>query len=69
MPRITLRLEIDERDALFRLAHRECRNPRAQALLFIRSGLEIMGYLSEGQNKHVSNHLESQGVDDETDKD
>ncbi len=40
MARITVSLEPQERDALFEMAQRERRDPRAQAALLIRNGLE-----------------------------
>lgn len=46
MARITLKLPIDERDALFRLAEREYRSPREQAALIIRRELERLNLLT-----------------------
>lgn len=45
MPRMTLKLPIDERNALYKLAAREYRNPREQAALIIRRELERAGLL------------------------
>jgi len=45
MPRITMQLQVKERDALFRLAQRERRKPQEQGALLIRRGLEQLGLL------------------------
>lgn len=45
MLRITVPLQIDERDALISLAQRERRDPRDQAALIIRRELERAGLL------------------------
>lgn len=45
MNRITVTLEPNERDALWLLAKRERRDPRAQAALLIRERLEDLGLL------------------------
>lgn len=49
MPRITVKLLIDEREALLRLAQQERRDPRAQAALIIRRELEREGLLSPSE--------------------
>jgi hypothetical protein len=41
--RITISLDQNEKDALFILADRECRDPRMQAALIIRRELERYG--------------------------
>lgn len=45
MPRMTVYLQIKERDALFKLAQRERRKPQEQGALFIRQKLEELGIL------------------------
>lgn len=45
MMRITITLQPDEREALQLLAEQERRDPRAQAALLIRKGLEHLGLL------------------------
>jgi hypothetical protein len=45
MTRINVTLELNEREALFLLAEREKRDPRAQAALIIRRELERVGLL------------------------
>lgn len=45
MTRIMITLQPDERAALLDLAERERRDPRDQAALFIRSGLQHLGLL------------------------
>ena len=46
MPRFVVYLKEQERNALFRLAEKELRAPRAQAALIIRLELERLGLLS-----------------------
>ncbi len=46
MPRLTIYLPINERDALYQLARREYRNPREQAAVIIRHELERRGLLA-----------------------
>lgn len=46
MARLTLILAVSERDALFRLARQEVREPRAQAALIIRKELERLGLIA-----------------------
>ena len=45
MARVMIRLDARESKALRELAQRECRDPRAQALLLLRRGLEDAGLL------------------------
>ena len=45
MARITLTLEISEKSALIKMAEREMRDPRAQAVLIIRKELQQNGLL------------------------
>lgn len=45
MPRLTIPLEVSEKEALFAYAEREYRDPRSQAALFVRQGLERLGFL------------------------
>lgn len=45
MARIMVLLNANERDALRQLAERELRDPRAQAALLIRRGLESAGLI------------------------
>lgn len=45
MPKLTLHLLIDEKNALFKLAETEKRQPRQQASLIIRDELQRLGYL------------------------
>jgi hypothetical protein len=45
MPRITVYLQVKERDALFRLAQRERRKTQEQGALLIRRELETLGLL------------------------
>lgn len=51
MARIIVTLKQHERDALFAVAERELRDPRAQAALMIRVELERLGLLSK-KNQH-----------------
>ncbi len=55
MARLMIDLEIDERDALIALSQRERRDPRDQAALFVRDGLERAGLIetrvAESQTK------------------
>lgn len=46
MARVILDLKETERDALFVLAEREFREPRAQAALILRAELERLGLLA-----------------------
>jgi len=46
MAKLTITLERGEKEALFELARTEHRDPRMQAALFIRSGLESHGMLA-----------------------
>jgi len=45
MPRLTVKLQQEERDALLYMAQQERRHPQQQAGLLIRHGLETAGYL------------------------
>lgn len=45
MHRIYVRLRLDERNALVKYSKREKRDPRQQAALLIRQGLERLGLL------------------------
>lgn len=53
MARITVTLRPDEREALQRLAEQEWRDPRAQAALLIRQGLERLELLEPLSQIHV----------------
>lgn len=46
MPRVTLSITEEEREALVSLARKERRDPRAQAAIEIRNALERAGYLA-----------------------
>jgi hypothetical protein len=46
MERFTVRLRTEERDAIWRLAQQERRDPRDQAALIIRQELERRGLLT-----------------------
>ena len=46
MPRVTLSITEEEREALVSLARKERRDPRAQAAIEIRHALERAGYLA-----------------------
>jgi hypothetical protein len=47
MARVTVTLHTNEKSALCKMAQDQRRDPRAQAALLIRNGLERSGYLSE----------------------
>lgn len=53
MARLTIELPIAERDALFKLARKEERDPRAQVRLIIRQALEQSGDLHRVENTPV----------------
>lgn len=59
MERFTIRLQTDEKDAIWRLAQEERRDPRDQAALIIRQELERRGLLLPGQD------AEAVGVNDD----
>jgi hypothetical protein len=54
MARITLSLEVPEKDALIKLAIRELRDPRAQAALIIRQDLERRGLLTPPASQELA---------------
>ena len=54
MARIIITLNTNERDALFAIAEREVREPRAQAALIIRRELERLGLLQTPKVNHNS---------------
>lgn len=62
MASFTLNLPVTERDALFKLAERECRTPQQQAQLILRRELERVGLLESihkgYENKDV--HIDPQ---------
>lgn len=56
MIRITVTLHQDEHEALLVLAERERRNPREQAAVLIRGGLERHGLLTVKAHRHTHEH-------------
>ena len=57
MTRMTVKIQSNECAALVALAQRELRDPRAQAALIIRNGLERMGLLPDMAQKIHLLHL------------
>jgi hypothetical protein len=61
--RIMVELEENEKHALWILAERERRDPRGQAALLIRSGLEKAGLLQPVHDKQDRGHCPSRKVE------
>ena len=59
MARITITLQLFEKDALRSLAEREYRDPRAQAALIIRRELERMGLLRTQESNPRESKVEN----------
>lgn len=69
MRRITISLRADEGEALRTLAEQERRDPRAQAALLIRYGLEHLGLLQTHSRDcygDINDRPDEQGDDSET---
>ena len=68
MPRVTLTLLQEERDALIRLALSELRTPRDQARMIVRQELARRGLLSFTDTGTVTQFQDQQEVHCETDQ-
>lgn len=63
-PKITVYLDDDERQILFKLANAEKRDPRQQAAYMIRQWLESAGYLKPAVLPEPPNVAEAANVTD-----